>query len=213
MFAFPDPRRIESGDVVAVGGSVNAESLLAAYAKGIFPWPQEGLPMLWFCPMQRGVIDFADLKISKSLRRSMQKPWRFSVNQAFETVINECASQKRTGQTGTWLSHEMISGYMALHQAGAAFSVETWLDDEIVGGLYGVDLGYAVSGESMFHKVNDASKVALVHLIELLRRRGLYYLDVQMITPHVERMGGKYIPKIEFLNRLDQKSKPFQSSR
>lgn len=208
MFVLPDPLDITEGDVVAIGGKLSTENLFDAYSKGIFPWPQKGLPMLWFCPQQRGVLDFKDLTISKSLRRALKKPWVVTYNKAFNKVINECARQFRPGQDGTWISNQMIQAYTAFHHQGYAFSVECWLDQELVGGLYGVSVNGFFAGESMFYKVNDASKVALISLVKTLEAQGVEFLDIQMVTPHLEKLGAKYISKTQFLERLQGGAKP-----
>ena len=162
---FPDPREADENGIVAVGGDLNWRRVLAAYARGIFPWPHEGMPLLWFSPEPRYVLPLNELKIWRSLRQALHKK-RFTVtlDQAFARVIASCGKVARKGEKGSWITRPLIQCYTALHEAGFAHSVEAWLDGELVGGLYGVSLGGMFCGESMFHTVDDASKVAVVAL-------------------------------------------------
>ncbi|MCE3010501.1 MAG: leucyl/phenylalanyl-tRNA--protein transferase [Proteobacteria bacterium] len=208
MIIFPDPRLTSPEGLVAVGGPMTAEALVAAYEKGIFPWPQPGLPWLWFSPEQRGVIDFADQQFSRSVMRAV-KDWEeaeISVNRAFTQVMEECRRQARKGQAGTWILPEMISAYTGLYQQGKALSLEVWKEGILVGGIYGVlshcPRGAYFSAESMFHLETGASKCALYQLIQELKGRGFEWMDVQMVTNLVEMFGGKYISRDEFLGRL-----------
>lgn len=190
-------------DIVAVGGSLAPDVLLRAYRRGIFPWPAKGLPLLWFCPLERAILDFADLHVPARLRRTRRKTaLRFTIDAAFGDVIRACATVPRPGQDGTWITPDIIRGYTALHRRGHAHSVEAWRDDDLVAGLYGVDADGAFSAESMFHRESDASKLALLHLLDHLAARGLDWIDVQMLTPHVERLGAHTIPRDAFLARL-----------
>lgn len=205
MIDFPDPRDSSPEGLVAVGGRLDAETLKAAYARGIFPWPQPGYPMIWFSPDPRGILDFADLHIPRSLERTRRRrdgEWRLTVNAAFEQVMRECQAKTRPGQDGTWIVPEMLPSYRELHQQGQALSVECWQGDELIGGIYGVLSEHYFSGESMFYHQADASKLAFLHLIEELQRRGLTWMDVQMVTPVVERLGGRYIAREDFLKRI-----------
>lgn len=198
---FPDPRQALSEGLVAIGGRLDVGTLYHAYRRGIFPWPQEGLPMLWFSPEQRGVLFFNELHVPKSLHRARRRrrDLRFSVNENFAAVVEACREQKRPGQKGTWILPEMVEAYARFHEAGFALSVEVWKGQELVGGIYGVLVEGAFSGESMFHREPDVSKLALLFLVEELRRRGLRWMDTQMVTPVVAALGGRMMPRREYL--------------
>ncbi|PWU20866.1 MAG: leucyl/phenylalanyl-tRNA--protein transferase [Bdellovibrio sp.] len=197
---FPDPADATGEGLVAVGGQLDPQTLLTAYGQGIFPWPQPDTPMLWFSPDPRGVLVFKDLHISRSLRRAQKKlKWEFTVNQAFDRVIQACAGQPRPGQNGTWITPEVIAAYRRLFARGHVLSVECWEGEEVVGGIYGVITEKYFSAESMFHLRPNASKLCLLELVGELRRRGHAWMDVQMITPVVAALGGKYIPRKQFL--------------
>jgi leucyl/phenylalanyl-tRNA--protein transferase len=203
LIRFPDPRRASYGGIVAVGGSLNADNLLRAYRLGIFPWPIDDWPLMWFCPEERAILEFDDLHVPRSLRQAHRRaPLRFTVDQDFKAVILACARAKRTGEEGTWITTEMIRAYCELHAAGSAHSVEAWEGERLVGGLYGVDAGGAFSGESMFFLRPNASKLALLHLIEHLQRRGLDWIDIQVMTPHMQGLGAKLVSRDEFLQKL-----------
>jgi leucyl/phenylalanyl-tRNA--protein transferase len=190
-------------DIVAVGGSLDVDTLIAAYRRGVFPWPTEGLPLIWYCPTERAVLDFPDLRVDRNLARARRRSeLRFSIDEAFSDVIRACAETPRRDQEGTWITPEMVGAYVRLHEHGRAHSVEAWRGGELVGGLYGVDPGGAFCGESMFHQEPDASRLALLHLIDHLRSRGLDWIDVQVMTPHMERLGAQAIPREQFLRRL-----------
>jgi leucyl/phenylalanyl-tRNA--protein transferase len=200
---FPDPRDANEDGIVAAGGEPRPNFLLAAYSRGIFPWPVDGYPLLWFSPPERGVLFFDELHVPRSLARARRRtPLRFSVDEAFGRVIQACADIKRVHEDGTWITPAMIRGYRELHALGHAHSVEAWEGDELVGGIYGVDAGGAFGGESMFRLRPNASKLALLHLVDHLRERGVEWLDVQVITPHVEALGARLIPRDEFLELL-----------
>lgn len=202
---FPDPRNALDEGLVDVRDDVSVEILLEAYRNGIFPWPQEGLPLLWFSPPERGVLDFADLHISRSLKKVLRwSEFEISFDQDFERVMSECQSQPRPGQTGTWITDKLIRAFLEFHQAGYAHSVECWQAGRLVGGLYGVLVDNVFCGESMFFHKPDASKVALVFLIEKLKAAGLEWMDIQMVTPVLKGFGGKYISRDEYLKRLEQ---------
>lgn len=204
-FLFPDPRVTSADGLLCVGGDLSVETLLAAYSRGIFPWPQEGFPLLWFSPPKRGVLEFSKLHIAKSLRRFINKTsYELRVNTAFEEVIQECAMLPRKGQDGTWILPEMWRAYIDLHQAGYAHSFEIWQDNELVGGLYGVYIAGVFSGESMFFKKSNMSKVALVEAVGYLASHGLQWMDVQMVTEQLAAMGGEYIPRDAFLDLVDR---------
>ncbi|HJQ35354.1 MAG TPA: leucyl/phenylalanyl-tRNA--protein transferase [Pyrinomonadaceae bacterium] len=200
---FPDPREATPDGIVAVGGRPEPELLAEAYALGIFPWPVEGYPLLWFSPAERGVLFFEELHVPRSLARERRRTrLTFTVDRAFERVIRACATVSRAHEKGTWITRDMIRGYCEFHRRGRAHSVEAWEEGELVGGVYGVDAGGAFAGESMFRLRPNASKLALLFLIEHLRARGLTWLDVQVLTPHVEALGARLIPREEFLELL-----------
>ena len=187
-----DPRRAGDREVVGVGNDLSVETLVWAYKHGIFPWPMEGYPLLWFCPPQRAVLEFSRLHVSRRLARLRRTTsMTFTRDAAFAQVIDACRRSPRPGQAGTWITSELLRAYVQLHQAGYAHSVEAWDQSGVlVGGLYGVAVGGVFSGESMFHSVPDASKLALLHLIDHLQGRRLGWMDIQMLTPPHESAGG-----------------------
>lgn len=200
---FPDPRLAKS-DVVDVFDEINTEILLEAYSFGIFPWPYQELPLLWFCPEQRGVLDFDDLKIATSLKKFYKNnPFEIRFNTQFAEVMRKCAVAPRPGQTGSWITEDLLRAYRDFHKAGYAHSIEAWREGRLVGGLYGVYVAGSFSGESMFFDEPNASKVCLLRLIEVLRDNGLQWMDIQMVTEHTERFGGKLISRDHFLQRLE----------
>jgi leucyl/phenylalanyl-tRNA---protein transferase len=203
---FPDPWILpeESDGLLYIGGNLQPETLLQAYSMGIFPWPLEEIyPLFWFCPEPRGVLDFKDLHIPRSLEKLRKKGvYRFTFNQAFRQVMEECAQQPRRGQEGTWIIPPMLPAYEDFHREGYAHSIECWKESELVGGLYGVYVKGVFSGESMFHREPNASKLCLVALVERLRSAGLQWMDIQMLTPVTEQLGGHYISRRDFLMRL-----------
>lgn len=202
---FPDPRDAPYGDIVVIGGSLRPENLLAAYRRGIFPWPMEGWPLTWFSPRRRAVLEFKDLHVSRSLARERRRSrLRLTVDRAFAAVIRRCALVPRAHEEGTWITAEVVRAYTLLHELGHAHSVEAWEGDELVGGIYGVDAGGAFAGESMFYLRPNASKLALLHLVEHLAARGLGWLDVQVMSPHMERLGANNVSRDAFLDRLDE---------
>jgi len=203
LISFPDPREAGPEGVVAVGGSLRPEVLLAAYRNGIFPWPVRDLPMLWFCPAERGVLEFKDLHIPRSLARARRgRHWRCTIDCAFPSVIRACAQTPRPGQDGTWITPEIVSGYIRLHELGFAHSVEAWEGDRLVGGLYGVEVDGAFSAESMFYRRPNASKLALMYLIGRLKHAELEWMDIQVLSDHMARLGAKEISRDEFLEKL-----------
>lgn len=206
---FPDPDKDSIDGIVAMGDFLGTNTLLEAYSFGIFPWPNEGLPLLWYCPDPRGVLDFKELHISRSLKKLIdKKTFQVTFNQNFKDVIIACSEAYRPGQMGSWITPPMLKAYVDFHNAGYAHSVEVWRGSYLVGGLYGVYVGGVFSGESMFFKESNTSKVALVALIELLKENGLTWMDIQMVTPVTENLGGKYISRKEFLKRIE-KSKAY----
>ncbi len=205
---FPNPRTAGEDGLLCYGGNLEVETLFAAYNQGIFPWPQEGLPLLWFSPEQRGVLDFRDLHWPRRFVRTL-KDARFHItfNRAFTEVIRECALIPRSHEPGTWILPAMQEAYLRFHEAGFAHSVECWQEGQLVGGLYGVYVGGVFSGESMFFKVSDASKRCLFSLIQVLQASGVGWMDIQMMTPVLENLGGKYVSRDEFLLRLEEAHK------
>jgi leucyl/phenylalanyl-tRNA--protein transferase len=197
---FPDTAQaeLEPDGLLAVGGDLSTDRLLNAYRRGIFPWYSAGQPILWWAPATRLVLYPEELHVARSLRKTLRRG-RFdvSMDRAFEAVISACAAP-RDGDPGTWLTPEMIRAYARLHQLGYAHSVETWLDGDLVGGLYGIALGRVFFGESMFSLVPNASKVALVALAERLGQAGYRLIDCQVYTEHLERMGARSIGRAGF---------------
>ena len=190
-------------DVVSFGDPLTAENVREAYLKGIFPWYMKEIPLPWYCPELRAIIEFDDLHIARSLERARRKNvFTFTIDKAFLAVIEECSRSYRPGQRGTWITADFIRVYTELHREGMAHSAEAWSGEELVGGIYGVDAGGVFCGESMFYKRPNASKLALLHLIEHLRSRGSTWLDVQMMTPHIRALGAKEIDRREFLVKL-----------
>ncbi len=202
---FVPPRQAGDSDIVGVGDDLTAATLRAAYAQGIFPWPIEGYPLLWFCPRQRAVLDFDRLHVPERLARLRRRsPLTFTLDRAFSSVIDACQASPRPGQEGTWITPALRRAYVAFHQAGHAHSVEAWdADGNLTGGLYGVAVGGVFCGESMFHVRPNASKLSLLFLIDHLRARGAAWLDTQVMTPHMEALGAREIPRDEFLGRLE----------
>ena len=202
---FPDPRSADANGIVAVSETVDAEFLAAAYPRGIFPWPLDGFEYIpWFSPPMRAVLDFDRLNVPRSLRRERRKTeLQFTLDKAFVAVIENCATIKRAHEAGTWITTAMQAAYIELHARGQAHSVEAWTPGgKLVGGLYGVDAGGAFAGESMFHLQPNASKLALLFLIEHLAARGATWLDAQVMTTHLEMLGARNITREEFLLRL-----------
>ncbi len=203
MSRFPDPRNARH-DVIAVGDDLSVETLRDAYRHGIFPWPHEDMPLPWFSPRRRTVIFFDELHVGRSLRKSANKSeYRFTIDRDFRAVIRACADSPREDD-GTWIGDDIIDAYTHLHEAGDAHSLEVWDNDELIGGLYGVDSGGVFTGESMFHRRTDASKLALLHMIEHLRTRGSTWLDCQVTTPHMKALGAREISRAQFLDMLSE---------
>ncbi|RUM49956.1 MAG: leucyl/phenylalanyl-tRNA--protein transferase [Hydrogenothermus sp.] len=205
---FPDPYSAPKDFPLAIGGDLSPERLIFAYSIGIFPWYSEGEPILWWSLDPRMVLFPNELKISRSLKKVLRnKSFEIKFNTNFEEVIKNCATVKRKGQDGTWITNEMIDAYITLHKLGYAHSVETYLNGKLVGGLYGVAIGGAFFGESMFHKVSDASKVAFVHLVWHLQKKGFDIIDCQQSTPHMAKFGAREIPRSKFLDILSISTK------
>jgi leucyl/phenylalanyl-tRNA--protein transferase len=197
---YPLPRWAEQLGLVAVGGDLSPGRLLAAYRHGVFPWYSEGDPIHWWSPDPRAVFELDALHVSRRLNRTLRSGrFRLGVNEDFAGVIRGCAD--RPGE-GTWITAEMIEAYEELHRLGHAHSVEAWYEGRLAGGIYGVAVGGLFAGESMFSRVRDASKVALVHLVGRLRQRGFRLFDIQLLTEHTARLGACTIPRPEYLRRL-----------
>ena len=214
---FPDPQTYDfpewilvgeyfyyAKDVIDFGTPLDVETVAEAYRKGIFPWYTKGIPLPWHCPEERAILEFAELHIPRSLKREQKKAaFRFTIDRDFRSVIENCAKATRPEQGGTWITAEFIDVYCGLSDAGMAHSVEAWdSNGNLVGGLYGVDAGGVFCGESMFHKAPNASKLALLFLINHLKERGATWLDAQVMTPHLEVLGAREISRTEFLTKL-----------
>jgi leucyl/phenylalanyl-tRNA--protein transferase len=197
---FLDPELADADGLVGVGGDLRPARLLEAYRRGIFPWFDEDGPILWWSPDPRAIFELDGLHVSRRLARTVRSGrFHVTVNQDFPGVMAGCAD--RPGQ-GVWITADMIRAYTELHRLGHAHSVEVWQGDTLAGGVYGVALGGLFAGESMFTRMRDASKVALVHLLERLRQRGFQLFDVQFLNPHTVRLGAVEIPRSEYLARL-----------
>jgi leucyl/phenylalanyl-tRNA--protein transferase len=200
---FPPPERAPRDGPLAVGGDLRPERLLLAYSLGIFPWYSEGQPIMWHSPDPRMVLLSGRLRVPRSLRREARKGrFRLTLDTAFSAVVTGCARVPRPGQDGTWITPDMESAYAQLHRRGFAHSAEAWSGDELAGGLYGVSLGGAFFGESMFAREPDASKIAFVALVAQLERWGIGLVDCQVYTEHLARFGAEEWPRREFLAAL-----------
>jgi leucyl/phenylalanyl-tRNA--protein transferase len=200
---FPPPEFAEPGGLLAVGGDLTPSRLLLAYSMGIFPWFSEEEPILWWSPDPRCVLDPRELRISRSLAKTLRRGnFRLSFNEAFPAVVAACAESRSEQGEGTWITGTMRQAYECLHRMGFAHSVECWQGDTLAGGLYGVCLGRCFFGESMFHRATDASKVALVALARKMEEKGWALIDCQMPNPHLVSLGAKEIPRHEFLCHL-----------
>ena len=201
---FPDVSEADKSGILAVGGDLSPERLMLAYQSGIFPWFDSDEPILWWSPPQRMVLFPEELVISKSMRSILRKEvFTVTFNKDFRAVISNCSQISRNGQQGTWISEEMIEAYVKLHELGYAKSVEVWQNNQLVGGLYGIDLGTVFCGESMFSKVSNASKVAFITLVEKLKIRKYKLIDCQVHNDHLESLGAREIPRAEFINILN----------
>ena len=190
------------GDLVAFGGDLKPERLLEMYRSGIFPWYEEDSPILWWSPHPRAILELDDVHRSRSLRRTLRrKSFRMTLDQAFPEVIRRCA-EARADDDSTWITRDMVRAYTEMHRLGHAHSVEAWRGERLVGGIYGLAIGAFFAGESMFYRESDASKVALVYLVEHLRERDFDLFDLQILNDHTERLGACEIPRKEYLRRL-----------
>jgi len=193
----------EPNGLIAIGGDLSTQRLLNAYRHGVFPWFSEGDPIMWWSPSPRMVLLPDELRISKSLKKTLSKQrFETKLNTAFRDVISACSNVTRANQDGTWINHDMIDAYCDLHQHGHAISSESWLNDELVGGCYGVIINKMFYGESMFHTQTDASKVAFVQLVEHLRNQDVGMIDCQMTTPLLASFGGREISREDFSQTL-----------
>jgi leucyl/phenylalanyl-tRNA--protein transferase len=200
---FPDPDEAEGDGLLAVGGDLHPARLLEAYARGIFPWFNEGDPILWWSPPERTLWLPGDFMPSANFRKSLRRAgFEIRVDSAFGAVLRGCSSVPRPGQGGTWIGEEMIAAYTELHRRGYAHSFETWKDGALAGGLYGVSLGAAFFGESMFSLRPDASKAAFAALCERVFGGGFHFIDGQLANPHLARLGARSVPRQEYLARL-----------
>lgn len=201
---FPDPRLAEPNGLLACYGDLHPDRVLRAYSLGIYPWYSEGTPILWWSPDPRMVLVPNELEVGRSLRKRIrQTPYRLTMDTAFDEVIERCASVPRPGQEGTWITTDMKDAYRTLHRLGHAHSVEAWEGEVLVGGLYGVVVGRAFCGESMFASAPDASKIAFTELVGQLQAWGCTLIDCQVYTDHLARFGAREIPRDEFLSKLE----------
>ena len=204
-YHFPDPESARPDGLLAAGGDLEPETLLQAYSQGIFPWYSEGSPILWWSPDPRMIFFPGEMHVSHSLRQTLRSgKYRCTMDEAFGEVIGHCARIPRKDQQGTWITEEMQAAYIRLHELGYAHSVETWYEGRLAGGLYGVSLGHAFFGESMFHLMRDASKTALWHLTRWCREKGFSLIDAQMPTTHLKSMGAREISRKDFLKMLKE---------
>lgn len=198
-----DDALTEPNGLIAIGGELSSKRLLQAYRRGIFPWYNAGEPILWWSPNPRMVLFPDELNVSRSLSKILKKPlFEIRVNTAFRDVISACSEVKRPQQSGTWINQDMINAYCELHALGYAISVESWQDDQLVGGCYGIKINRMFYGESMFHRVSDASKVAFVHLVQYLQSHHVGMIDCQMKTPLLSAFGAREIPRAQFEKHL-----------
>lgn len=200
---FPPVSSASTDGIIAIGGDLSVERLLLAYRSGIFPWYNEGEPIVWYSPDPRMVLFPEKLKVSKSMRQLINKNiFKVSFNTHFSEVISNCKIINRNGQPGTWITDEMQKAYIKLHELGVAKSVEVWLGDKLVGGLYGIDLGTIFCGESMFSHISNASKIAFIYLVEKLKNENYSLIDCQVYTSHLESLGAEEIPRSDYLKYL-----------
>jgi len=202
---FPSVDQANRDGILAIGGNLSPERLLLAYKSGIFPWFENGEPIMWWAPNPRMVLFLDELIISKSMRNILNRnSFKVTFNQNFREVISNCQNIKRDGQNGTWITNDMIEAYCKLNESGIAKSVEVWQNEELVGGLYGIDLGHVFCGESMFSLVSNASKVAFIALVNQLKKEKYSLLDCQVYNPHLESLGCREIKRDEFMEILQE---------
>ena len=204
-YQFPDPRTADADGLLAAGGDLSIESLVTAYSQGIFPWYDKNSPILWWSPDPRLVLFPSRFKVSDSLKQRIRsEKYEVKTDCNFEAVVDHCAETRRKGQRGTWITAEMKKAYIALHHAGLAHSFETYYEGELAGGLYGVSLGRAFFGESMFHLKTDASKIALASLVKWSLDHDFNFIDAQQSTSHLKSLGAEEIERTKFLELLDE---------
>ena len=204
---FPPVSNASSEGLLAIGGDLSSERLLLAYKSGIFPWFNQGEPILWWAPKSRMVLFFNELIVSKSMRNILNRnTFKVTFNQDFRAVISNCSCIKRAGQQGTWISQDMIEAYCKLNELGIAKSVEVWQNEELVGGLYGIELGTVFCGESMFSKVSNASKLAFITLVDHLKSENFKILDCQVYNDHLASLGCREIDRDDFMKLLNSVS-------
>ena len=202
---FPPVNEADEEGILAIGGDLSTQRLLLAYRNGIFPWYTDDEPIIWWCPNPRFVLFPDEIKISKSMRAVVKKQtYSFTINNCFNNVIKNCKTINREGQSGTWISEEVIDAYTNLHNLGYALSAETWKNNKLVGGLYGVKMGNIFFGESMFSLSPNASKFAFIQLVQYLKNEGVKLIDCQVYTNHLESLGAKMIDRNDFMRLLEQ---------
>ena len=202
---FPHPETAHPSGILAIGGDLSTERLLLAYQYGIFPWYNEGEPIVWWHPDPRFVLFPTEVKIAKSMRSYFNKAkYRVTFDQEFDTVIYKCGTAKDRKHEGTWISEEIVSSYSYLHEIGYAHSVEVWDGGTLVGGLYGIAIGKVFYGESMYSDAPNASKMALITLARVLQQQGFVLIDCQISNPHLESMGGRHIPRSMFMEYMSK---------
>ena len=202
---FPPVTEADEEGILAIGGDLSTQRLLLAYRNGIFPWYSDDEPIIWWCPNPRFVLFPDEIKISKSMRAVIKKQtYSFTINNCFNNVIKNCKTINREGQSGTWISEEVIDAYTNLHNLGYALSAETWKNNKLVGGLYGVKMGNIFFGESMFSLSPNASKFAFIQLVKHLKNEGVKLIDCQVYTNHLESLGAKMIDRNDFMRLLEQ---------
>ncbi len=200
---FPNTNLANEDGILAIGGDLSIERLITAYKNGIFPWYNQDEPIIWYAPKKRMVLFPKELKVSKSMQQIIKKRnFKITYNQNFATVIRHCKTINRKDEFGTWITNEMEKAYIKLHKLGIAKSVEVWLDDKLVGGLYGIDLGHIFCGESMFSLVSNASKFAFISLVQKLEKQDYKIIDCQVYNQHLASLGAKEISKNEFVKFL-----------
>lgn len=200
---FPPVEYANENGLLAVGGDLSADRLILAYKNGIFPWYNPGEPIIWYSPKNRMVLFPQKIKISKSMKQIIRKKeFKVTFNTAFAEVISYCKNIGRKGQKGSWITDEMEKAYIQLHQLGIAKSVEVWKDEELIGGLYGIDLGGIFCGESMFNKVSNASKLAFIYLAQKLEQENYTLIDCQVYNTHLASLGAEEIPRTLFMKYL-----------
>ena len=201
---FPPVSSADADGILAIGGDLHPDRLMLAYRNGIFPWYNEGEPIIWYSPDPRMVLFPKELRISKSMRRLMANhPYQLTFNKDFEGVIENCRTLPRAGQNGTWITQAMKKAYIRLHHLGHAKSVEVWHKSELVGGLYGIDLGHVFCGESMFSKLSNTSKLAFNFLVNDLDAKGYQLIDCQVYNDHLASLGAREMPRKEFISILN----------